>query len=257
MPEYLYKFVSLDNEWIDGVKSKEKEQMNENKLCSLRKNEIWFSTPEHLNDPYEFRGIYVDYDQLKEDGISRQEVDDLQHLFEDDFVLSSFTLSMEDNFPMWAHYANNHRGFCIKYKVVDPAFITKVRYTTQRHMLTAGIRRAVKISHELKSKGVDLREKRLMVKLQKAYMRVLSQNYSTKHKSWCYEEEYRIIAERSDKDNPYGQYVPAEKVGLCVDAVFTGCKCAHHEKIREIAACLGVPCCQCQADKKDFLIYAE
>ena len=93
--------------------------------------------------------------------------------------------------------------------------------------------------------------------LQNMFMRVLEQNYTVKHESWKHEEEYRIIAERTDKKSSIGQNVLAKDVGLQVSAIYTGCKCELSERIREIANELNVQCYQCKLNEKDYLVFAE
>ena len=250
MPDYLYKFVSL----VDDSSGENDE--NEKRFHSLEKDEIWFSVPGKMNDPYEFRGVYVDYDRLKKEGISKSEVDELQHMFEDEYALASFSQGI-DSFPMWAHYANDHKGFCVRYRVVDDKRIRKVKYEKQRPDITQGIHEAILTNEKLKDPEMDTKLKGFMMGLQGMFMLVLEQNYTVKHQSWSYEEEYRIIVERTDKESSYGQNVPSNNVGLYVDAIYTGYKCNSYDRLREIAVKLGVPCYRCKLDEKDYMIFAE
>lgn len=249
-PEYLYKFVSL----VDDPSGNNAE--NEKRFRSLSNNEIWFAVPGKMNDPYEFRGIYVDYDQLKQEGISKNEVDDLQYMFEDEYVLASFSKGI-DSFPMWAHYANDNKGFCVRYKVVDDKFIRKVKYERQRSDITESISKAILTNEKLKDPAMDPELRGFMMGLQDMFMRVLEQNYTVKHQSWSYEEEYRIIVERTDKNSTSGQNVSAKDIGLCVDAIYTGYKCNAFDRLKKIAVRLGVPCYKCKLGKKSYLIFAE
>ena len=246
-PEYLYKFVPLANS----------PEENEKRLSSLSRNEIWFSIPGKMNDPYEFRGIYVDYDHLKKAGISKNEVDALQKMFEENYLLSSFTLRMADNFPMWAHYANDHKGFCVKYRVVDDKHIRRVLYSEKRPDVTESIQKAICNNEKIKDPSISPELRSYIMGLQNMFMRVLEQNYTVKYESWKHEEEYRIIAERTDKKSSIGQNVLAKDVGLQVSAIYTGCKCELSERIREIANELNVQCYQCKLNEKDYLVFAE
>lgn len=249
--DYLYKFVSLEDE-TNG-----KDEGNEKKYKSLSKNEIWFSTAEKMNDPYEFRGVYVDYDQLKKDGISKDEVDSLQRMFEEDYVLASFSKDVDKCFPMWAHYANNHKGFCIKYKVVDGRKIKKVTYVSKREDITDGVKNAIRKFEEMRGPSIQEEKKRLIMGLMDMYMRVLVQNYTVKHDSWAYENEYRIIIEYTNRTELFGQNVLAEEVGLCIEAIYTGYKCESYNRIKDIADQLGIKCYKCKPNEKDFMIFSE
>lgn len=58
-PDYVYKYVSL----IDP--DKDDKGSNEKKLFTLQGNAIWCSPPSELNDPFEFKGLFLDYEKLK------------------------------------------------------------------------------------------------------------------------------------------------------------------------------------------------
>ena len=42
-----------------------------------------------------------------------------------------FTQNPND-MPMWAHYANEHKGFCVEYEIDDPSKLYPVFYTDKR-----------------------------------------------------------------------------------------------------------------------------
>lgn len=250
-PEYLYKFISLEDE------SHGKVEKNEKKFYSLSNNMIWFSTADQMNDPYEFRGIYVDYNQLKKDGITEDEVKSLRRLFEEDFLLASFASDVVCSFPMWAHYANNHKGFCIKYKVIDDKKIQEVKYVKQRENITDGIKGAIQAFEIMKDPTIQEEKKQFVMGLMDMYMRVIDQNFTIKHESWKYEKEYRIIVERKNKKELFGENVLAKDVGLNAEAIYVGYKCDVYERIKKIADQLGITCYKCRPQEKDFMIFSE
>lgn len=250
-PEYLYKFISLEDE------SHGKVEKNEKKFFSLSNNMIWFSTADQMNDPYEFRGVYVDYNQLKKDGISEDEVKNLRLLLEEDFLLASFATDVIYSFPMWAHYANNHKGFCIKYKVVDYKKIQKVNYVRQRENITDGIKSAIKVFEKMRDPSIREEEKQFAMGLMDMYMRVVNQNFTLKHESWNYENEYRIIVEHKNKKEKFGRNIPAKEVGLVAEEIYIGYKCNVYGRIKDIADRLGISCYKCRVQDKDFMIFTE
>ena len=61
-PKLLTKFYSLtDNEVLNNLK-----------LSTLENQQIWFSPIKDLNDPYEFRNMYLDKSKFKELGFSNK-----------------------------------------------------------------------------------------------------------------------------------------------------------------------------------------
>ena len=127
MPEYLYKFVALSDECDDSSVKR-----NEKRFDSLLKKEIWLSFPEKLNDPYEMRGFRLNVQELHDAlGLGSDTIDlflsTLQRV-----PVASLTENMATNMPMWAHYANNHHGYCVKYKVENKHAVRAVIYSEQR-----------------------------------------------------------------------------------------------------------------------------
>jgi hypothetical protein len=66
-------------------------------------------------NPFDNRSYYYDNDRLKQYKFS--------YLLDESFFegniyktrLSSFSSSGVNNLPMWAHYSNNHKGYCVSY----------------------------------------------------------------------------------------------------------------------------------------------
>lgn len=229
---------------------------NEKRFLTLENNEIWFSKPDLLNDPYECQSMFVDYDQLALDGFTAEEVKDIENLLGRICYIASFTDSLSKNFPMWTHYANKHKGFCVKYKVVNPKNIYRVDYEEQRKPVTAEIKNAIeqlRIIQNPNGREEEHFKARLILYL---HMRLLAKNYSTKHKSWEYESEYRALKTVPDWNKP-GMNVYVEDVGLHIAEVYIGNKCQYYDRIKKITDRLGVPCSQCRLDNKEFLVVAE
>ena len=110
---YIYKYVSL----CDDIET------NKMKFSTLEKNQIWVSSTSCLNDPYEFSGMYFNKETLKQKGLTDDDIKDVI-VFIGSVFIASFSGKMADNMPMWAHYANNHKGLCLKYKVNNKKFET-------------------------------------------------------------------------------------------------------------------------------------
>lgn len=71
IPNRLIKFV-----WLDNSKSDEK------KFASLRQNEIWFAQKDCLNDPYEYKGMFLDRKKMEEAGYPEEIIDEYETLFD-------------------------------------------------------------------------------------------------------------------------------------------------------------------------------
>ncbi|MDF9825748.1 hypothetical protein M2475_002142 [Breznakia sp. PF5-3] len=109
-------------------------------------NNIWFSNPKAFNDPCDCKFDYnVNYAVSRELGIPYEEVNsiskDLDQLKLEEMSVHASERhyiccfsEVNDNMPMWAYYANNHKGICIEY---DPREIVKfVKEMDKRKVLT-------------------------------------------------------------------------------------------------------------------------
>ena len=129
------------------------------------------------------------------------------------------------NTTMWSHYADNHKGFCIKYSLDFNKLASKdiiscglfpVKYT----------RSVPKISpNELLKLSLKNNELHLNKKILKTTLKTLT----TKSIFWSYEKEWRLIL--SDQNS---MIFPNNLLDFCnIEAVFLGCKIENNLK-REI-----------------------
>ena len=130
LPDVLYKFVPL---YDDTNLDKRIMEDNNKRFSSLERGEIWFSSREAMNDPFEFTGIYIDEAKMRNIGWDADRLAKIKQDFLDSFFLASFTSNMSNNLPMWAHYANNHAGYCVKYNVGKIANVHRVLYLSKRY----------------------------------------------------------------------------------------------------------------------------
>ena len=124
IPDKLYKFVPLT----------EDEVLNESKFDCVENNTFFFSTVKNINDPYEFKGIYLTEEELINIGWPESEAKRILSSYDPDawFAIGCFTGNDERFLPMWAYYTNNYRGYCVEYNVDDPTQIFKVLYDAER-----------------------------------------------------------------------------------------------------------------------------
>ncbi|HUU41604.1 MAG TPA: DUF2971 domain-containing protein [Desulfatiglandales bacterium] len=160
-------------------------------IAALKDGKLVFRRPSKFNDPFEFtllsnsRGMKQIISGLKES-----------------VVVLSLT-RIHDNPLMWAHYGQEHTGFVIGYKVEDP-FLKSKKYNIipvdQGDVVYTSTKPPPYFSdHELKrihnayliGHGLDLNS--LKVVEQYEVENLLRRMLLTKHSSWVYEEEVRVV----------------------------------------------------------------
>ena len=228
IPKKLYKYISLDNNYRD-------------KVSNLQNNKLWLSTCEGLNDPFEYHNLFLDVDYVRRHGWSDEDINDCMldyDNFRNSFLIGSFTNNFSSNMPLWAHYANNHKGICIEYEVINCFKIYPVSYESQRMEATNLIVHYLTKSFEdrIKEVGDDF----LILLLQSCM----------KHKSWRYEEEYRIITYNFKKQK-YGDNVNLDNLGLKLNAIYLGYNIegVHKQEMINIGKKLGIDVFQMEVNK--------
>lgn len=250
IPDFLYKFVPLRSETTE-----EAQRENQKRLDSLEKGEIWFSSRALMNDPYEFIGMYIDESKLLKDGWPPEAVAAVQDKAKNLLFLSSLTSNVYNNMPMWAHYANNHKGYCVKYKVENKNCIYEVFYTDRRYSIGHGISKLLAYSKMIEDKSLAPEKRRDAESKINQCLEMLRMMYVIKHSSWSYENEFRIFCDAAPCGT-FGKNVPAKCVGLQPAEVFCGKNCSETnvEKIIEISKRINIECSRCDISPTDFCI---
>lgn len=248
-PDYLYKFYWL-HEITDEETDKRLVESNNQKFATLEKNQLWFALPECQNDPYEFKGMYLDREKLYSLGFSPEAIDGTEKMI-CSIPICCFVANSSSNMPMWAHYSNNHRGYCVKYKVNNKHAVRSVLYEPNRIPIAtifAAFITAAKNLDEGTGKDEDVW----------FYKTILQEMLFIKHKSWSAEKEYRIVYP-TDKLIKNGISVEVKDVGLEISEIICGYKCSrdHIDKLAQIAESLSVPCRKCSLSETDFTVYDE
>lgn len=208
---------------------------------------IWFSDPKTFNDPFELPNVieknwtseeeWRDFKfifnskkdkmiELKQMGSAEEAYIDLKlsssSILKDilDFKLDALEKAMGqarvacfsryyDNVLMWSHYANKHTGVVIGYnleKITDQNVHFRgsdVNYKKHVNKIRAG---------DFAGSVADL--------LQSEY---IEQKLFTKHPSWAYEQEYRLLNQESTEgEHP----ISAE----CISELYYGCNIAPYDK---------------------------
>lgn len=244
VPDYLYKFVWLDN---NG-------ELNEKKLSSLEKGEIWFSSRDAVNDPFEFAGIYIDKSKMRDNGWESDFIEIIKNDILNSLFLASFTSNMSDNIPMWAHYANKSEGFCVKYEVNEKAEIRKVQYLGKRYPIAHVIEKLAVCVSVMNDVTMPEKKRKEAKKEFDERMAFIHMTYTLKHSSWSYENEYRAFCKAIPGEK--GTNISAISKGLIPTDVYCGINCSdeHITRIRNISEKTGLGFHCCKSSETEYLI---
>lgn len=132
--------------------------------------------------------------------------------------------------PMWAYYANSHKGVCLEYdlSLLNPKDFYQQKLLNAFH----------KVDYVEKSDFADLQA---------------TNAYTRKSKQWLHEMEWRIICETQE------EYLPIS----CLSAIYVGCKADSSDRklIVELAEKMNIPVFLARANvneyKLDFVDFAK
>ena len=206
IPNKLIKFI-----WLD------ENERDEKKFKTLNNNEIWFSNKKFLNDPYEFKGMIVDSQKLRNAGYSQELIDAYKKLLDlENYGITCLSDNQIDYLPMWAYYTNNHKGFCVEYDICKKSCIHEVMYETER----------IKIASLFIQSKEALKKAILTGKRTEADImaKILLQNLFVKAETWKHEKEYRIIYPIENKD---GKNVCVNNLGMRISKIVAGINCSN------------------------------
>lgn len=230
IPDTLYKFYSLTHD----------VKLNATKLTTLRNKQIFMSDIKDFNDPFDSKAFYYNPDELKD--IERLALYDGKLI--DDFTTFHKGTSLTENdtscLPMWAHYSNNHQGFCVAYDMKNPnnqnlcGCTFPIQYTDQRLDITTFMKKyASMISEEIDKQNTQGIKQVKINDLSLIYVEQLLSNI--KHITWQYEKEFRCTMGAIAKGMPYVDAIPK--------AIYIGMKCdeKHRKELIVIAKELSIP----------------
>lgn len=236
VPEVLYKYYSLS----------EDTKLNKLKFKTLSEGKIFMSEIKEFNDPFDGKGFF--YDAKKLEDISRLKIHNGRLI--DDLTCfvrgTCFTANGVQSMPMWAHYANIHKGFCVSYNVKEDlelkSSIFPVQYTDERLDVTSLIRKQAESICTLIDKSVSRVGGTILYDdLTIIYMALLL--YNVKHKSWSYENEYRYLVPTNTSNSKYAKALPK--------AIYMGLNCdeVHKKSLSNIADYWDIPLYQMGIDE--------
>lgn len=202
-PTSLYKYYSDHPRNFEAIKS----------------NKMWYSAPCSFNDVFDCtltiedkdifdsalrlipdkRGIRVGSQMWKQiKGTVNQQIRSFQSEFEDLRTRMGISCLSEedDSLLMWAHYANNHRGICVEYELLE---FNKQLGFSPVPIVYSDERVSI---HTLETLESDIQG-------------FFVESLTSKSPEWSYEKEWRIIRD----DGACGDRWNAEKKGALLDAI--------------------------------------
>ena len=232
----LYKYMSFDSKG---------SARDTDKILAISSDKIWLSRVDKLNDPFECWNISLDPDKLigllnrqsPEYSVNKdfmyKFVNFMETYFEkyrNEFLICSMTKSGISNMPLWAHYSNNSKGFVLEYEVIDTHMMEPVNYAHSK----LGIE-SLFFSEIAKILQDDEYPPNVINAIQ-------FYNILTKHISWSYEEEIRIVS-INDEGLENGKLVNTKDVGIRLSAIYTGMQCCekHVEWLKYVAEHKEIP----------------
>lgn len=138
---------------------------------------------------------------------------------------------------MWAHYASNHKGFCVKYKFPGN-FVLNFDENTKRFMQIGAVtyRNKWDLMH---SDGISFKD-----------------SVFVKAKDWCYENEVRLVYY---DPKCVGNYTTVVLPEGCIEEIYLGYKCSPSSigKMRKAVAGKNIPLYKMIQSEDDFLSFKK
>ena len=198
------------------------QRINEFLLSDLKNKEITLSDPNEFNDPFdillyhflEFRNeIIGKKDNYSIKSYSEAYKDIRIKCFVKDYIKENESNKIAfQNLLMWGHYADSHKGICIRYKfTLSPYSIMEL--FGKKSSFTNWYNVKYEPSIKFEDKGF-------------AKMELL---LATKKKDWEYEQEVRLLHLDPNCNDKFIQ-IPLIKLGGKIEAVIFGLKCANQDK---------------------------
>ena len=228
VPNTLTKFYSLS----------EDQDMNQKKLATLEKSCVFLSNPKNLNDPFDCGCAYYDFENRPQSTTATQMIEQNMALLPSNICICSFTGCGVQSMPMWAHYSNNHKGFCVEYdktlkqnellrSLVHPIQYSETRSDISNLMdeqIGLSVQRILEMASPTRA-GAEA-----MPLAQITFML-----YNIKHSSWNFEKEYRLSVPSNTPGLPELMVRPSKiYIGLNCPQIYT-------DRLKEIGNVLDIP----------------
>lgn len=217
IPDTLFKYYCLDNDEI----------LNEMKLKTLQEKKVYLSKSIDFNDPFDNKAFYYRPEKLNE----FEELKRCEGKIIDDFssfnVGCSFCDTGINSMTMWAHYANNHLGYCAAYDTRKDmenselrTFAFPIQYVDERIDITDIMYKQIQIILNEKKRQIALGRK--VIQLDDFTLIFIAIWLShIKFKDWEKEREFRVSV-GSNTNKKYCKAIPS--------AIYIGMNCTRENE---------------------------
>ena len=222
IPDVLYKYYPLfENKNEYDIKESEK------RLSTLQRGEVYLSSLNQFNDPFEGKAFVFEEDEHAPEGLKKEDLENFVSKMNNKWRIACFANPDEkyQNMPMWAYYANYHRGFCVEYELLDfqKAIFYPVSYNPLRVEGNAFVGVLIMGLLNMYNQKIDSSQMSDELNL---YNHLTHLSLTCKHMSWQHEKEYRALLPFD-----FGSYLP-----LSPRKIYLGMNCTkeHEQRILEI-----------------------
>jgi len=187
-------------------------------LMDLINNVITFSRPRCMNDPFDSLYSIWSQPQNLKSLVNDQNHIPMFHKSFDYYRLCSFCIDDDAentilrNILMWSHYADGHKGVCIKYRLKNDCVSTKLSLDFHHQVVLQ------RVNYNSMNKSVSLRSGSIPLKL----------SLANKFSCWQYEKEARLIC-YDDTIEEDRMTIGGDK-NISIEAVYFGINCTDESK---------------------------
>ena len=208
LPKKIYKYY-----YLGGNGNSDKKRLD-----TLKNDSIWASIPSLFNDPFEGRFMYIEDDEWSVLGFpsgAENLWDLVMGQIREHITTICFTQNPND-MPMWAHYANEHKGFCVEYEILNTEHLYPVLYAENRLNAQALF---VELIYWLFCTESAQNNVRVLFK----HIMLLS---TFKDKSWESEKEIRaVFLNTKDEIGNRGKNYSCREIGVRATKIYIGVQC--------------------------------
>ena len=233
IPERIYKYFPLSDDTAKNCK----------KIISVENGEIWASKYTGFNDPFECQYMFLGEEDLIEMGLPEESHKTWNGIMQDlrDRITTICFTQNPNNMPMWAHYANEHHGFCVEYKVEKTQNLYPVIYANKRIKTPSFF---INLMYAFLNDKVSVSERVTILR----HFMILS---AFKDKSWESENEIRAIFMNTKEELPSGskgKVFSCSEIGVAPQKIYIGVKCSDENERRlvEVAERLNIAYEKCE-----------
>lgn len=237
IPDKLIKYIALFDE-------KKEPSRNKKRFSTLKNEEMWISSIQALNDPFEFKSIYIDQNWCTTHGFPMEIINKFRESidYSQNYGVSCLSsCSNIYNLPMWAYYANNHSGFCVEYEVENKEHIREVLYEPARIDVTRLLLHLIEKFKALpqfstESEAMEyFKENENQMMDEKRIGLLFLYSMFIKSTQWEHEKEYRVLFDAPNKN------ISLKSIGIKTCRIIGGYNCSeeHMQRLNDISKNLG------------------